>query len=160
MDSKQKKIKMDIFIPKTKAEIKETSDLFLDNSNSQLRNIWELSLLLGLRVNELLQIKFSDLIQDGEILKVNTVKERRNDIVEKRISKPASRIILNAQKKHPNDIYLFQSKNRNRINCDPRPITRQVIYKAFSDVGKIINKKLTPHSVRGCKNKGVNTHCI
>ncbi|PCH94701.1 MAG: hypothetical protein COB83_10820 [Gammaproteobacteria bacterium] len=137
----------ELFIPKTSEEMKKVEDLLLKHSGTQVRDIWRLGLLLGCRINELLQIKFSDL--NGEELHIQFSKKRFNSISNISITPTAKKIILNIKMQYPQDDFVFQSRNsRNIKNREPKPISRQAVYEAFKKVGDDLSVKFTPHSMR------------
>ena len=140
-------ISANIYIPKTGEEIKKIEGLLSSHCGTQIKDIWRLGICLGLRINELLQMKFSDL--NGDILQVELSKSRHNSISNIHISPSAKEIISSIKKQHPKDKFVFQSRNsRNIKNRESKPISRQAVYKAFKEVGDILNVKLSPHSMR------------
>lgn len=145
----------DIYVPKSQKEIQNVSNLLMKMSGSQMKDLWEFGLLVGLRVSELLQIKYSHILvkeRQGvnyRILLINPSKRAPNERLTINLAPNAFSIISRLEKEHPNDIYLFQSRrSKNRMNSEAKPITRQAVYKSFNDVGKIVNRKITPHSMR------------
>jgi integrase len=140
-------VNTELYIPKTEEEIKKVEDLLLSHCGTQMRDIWRLGLVLGLRINELLQMKFSDL--NGEISQIELSKTRQNSISSIHLSPTVKEIILSIKKQHPLDKFVFQSRSsRNIKNRESKPISRQAVYKAFKEVGDILNVKLSPHSMR------------
>ncbi|AWB57458.1 tyrosine-type recombinase/integrase [Colwellia sp. Arc7-D] len=137
----------ELFIPKTAEEMKKVEDLLLIHSGAQIRDFWRLGVFLGCRINELLQVKFSDF--NGDTLQIQFSKTRQNSISNIHLTPEAKEIILSIKKQYPQDKFVFQSrKSRNIKNKEPKPISRQAVYEAFKKVGDNLSVKLTPHSMR------------
>lgn len=137
----------ELFIPKTAQEMKNVEDLLFMHCGAQIRDIWRLGLLLGCRINELLQVKFSDL--NGDTLQIQFSKARQNCISNIHLTPKAREIILSIKKQYPQDKFVFQSRNsRNIKNREPKPISRQAVYEGFKKVGDDLSVKFTPHSMR------------
>jgi integrase len=148
---RSKIINEEIYTPQTPEEILKVKDLLFKNCGSQMRDFWTLGAALGLRINELLQMKFDDLDLDCDqsSLKYTFQKSRNNKTISINVPSIAKEVISNIKKEHPKDTYVFQSRNsRNRLNKEHKPISRQAVYKAFKDVGEVLNERLTAHSMR------------
>ena len=127
------------FIP-TKKQIQCIEGLFYKHFGTQMRDVWNLGLCTGMRVNELLRLRFTDLNIDTLELTICEAKKKKISI-----SHDALVIILEIRRQHPKDEFIFQSRrSRNVINIEPKPISSQAIYKAFKDVAGILNEKLSP----------------
>ena len=121
--------------------------MLLKHCGSQIKDIWKLGLLLGLRIDELLQLQFSDLTEDS--LYIKQFKARTHSIATISLHPKGKALILNIKKQHPTDKFVFQSRNsRNIKNKEAKPISRQAVYRAFKEVGDIMEVKLTPNSIR------------
>jgi integrase len=137
----------ELYIPRTGEEIKKVEDLFLRHCGTQVKDIWRLGTCLGLRINALLQIKFSGL--DGDILQIEPSTNPNNRISKIHLTPTAKEIILSIKKQHPLDTFVFQYRNsRNIKNREFKAISQQAVSKAFKEVGDILNVKLSPHSMR------------
>jgi integrase len=133
----------------TVSEVHLIENLFLKHFGPQMADLWILGVQTGLRIGELLQLRFTDLNVDTLDLSIfdNKCKTPKNNCI--RLSSEASKVILKIRKNHPKDIYVFQSRNsRSVINIKPKPISRQAVYKAFKDISDILNRKLSPNIMR------------
>ncbi len=141
-------VSREIYTPTTPKETKEVESLLLKFFGTQMRDVWRLGLLTGLRIGELLQLKFEDLCQEDntEVLSLKNLSHEHRSIV---LRSEAAEIIQSIRQEYPEDVFVFQSRNsRNRVNKEPAPISRQAVFKAFKDVGDVMNKNLTVHSMR------------
>jgi len=131
------------FIP-TKKQIKCIEDLFYKHFGAQMRDVWNLGLCTGLRLNELLILRFADF--DIDTLELTICEAKKMKIS---MSNEALAIILKIRRQHPTDEFIFQSRrSRNVINIEPKPISNQAIHKAFKDVAGILNEKFSPRTMR------------
>jgi integrase len=149
--NKKHSVSRDIYTPTTPKEVKDVENLLLKYFGTQMRDVWTLGLLLGLRIDELLHLKFEDLRQkdDLEVLSYRPLKSLSHEQRGIVLGREEAEIIKNIRKEFPTDVYLFQSRSsRNRVNKEPAPISRQVVFKAFKDVGDMMSKNLTVHSMR------------
>jgi integrase len=137
----------ELFIPKTEEERKKVEDLLLKHSGTQIRDLWRLGLLLGCRINELLQIKFSDLNDDS--LQIQFLKTRHNNMSNISLTPEAKEVIINIKNQYPQDEFVFQSHDSKNIkDRESKPISRQAVYRAFKKVGVELGVKLTPQTMR------------
>jgi len=134
-----------LFFTPTDLEIQKIESLFSKHFGSQMKDVWNFGLCTGLRVEELLQLRFTDL--NVETFELIVCEKKNNKTIS--ISNDALAIILEIKRKNPTDEFIFQSRrSRNVINIEPKPISSQVIYKAFKDVAGILNEKLSPRVMR------------
>jgi integrase len=123
--------------------------LFLKHFGEQMADVWILGTSTGLRIGELLQLRFSDLNVETLDLSIYSTKDRTQKKTSIHLSNETTDVILRIRRNHPTDTYVFQSRNSRRvINIKPKPISRQAVYKAFKDISDIVNKKLSPNVMR------------
>jgi integrase len=134
---------IDVYTPKTTEEIQKIEDLLLSHYGTQIKDIWKVGLCLGLRINDLLSIKFSDINDDTFQLELYKYRSKQTSIIH--FTPQVKEIILSIQSQHPTDKFLFQSHNSLDIkNGESKPISKQDVYVAFKEVGEILNIKLLP----------------
>jgi integrase len=146
-----KTISKEIYTPLTSTDALKVENLLFKCSGSQMRDLWKLGVVLGLRISELLQLKLEDFYFEGDkcVLKYTPQKTYNNKTLSINVPAILNDVISNIKKDHAADTYLFQSRNsRNSRNKEPKPVSRQAVYKAFNEVGEILNERLTPHSMR------------
>ena len=138
----------EIYTPRTQEEIKKIENLILKHCGTQMRDVWRLGVQLGLRIDELLQIKFEHIVNNN-LSRLTVIKTRNNESLTTNLSPVAVEVVSNIRKEYPTDTYVFQSRNsRNRANKEPKPISRRAVVKAFSNIGELLNVRLTANSMR------------
>jgi integrase len=121
--------------------------------SQQMASIWRLGINLGLRISDLLSIKFSDVASDRIILRESKTNKKANII----LNRKAQKVIEELRNAHPTHVYLFQSyRSRGTINQAPKPLTRRAVLNALSEVGEELNLKLGTHSMR--KTRGYHLY--
>ncbi|MGY8896450.1 MAG: tyrosine-type recombinase/integrase [Paraglaciecola sp.] len=138
---------------KNKDTILLISHLLEMRHSKQMSLVWQLGINLGLRISDLLSIKFTD------------IKEDRLQLVESKTAKQAS-ILLNTkaltliqqlQTQYPSHEYIFQSyRSRLTRNKPPRPLSRRAVGLAFESIGQEIKIALGTHSMR--KTRGYHLY--
>lgn len=146
--------------------MKEKEDLTFENiakflsvmrssKSSQSTDIFEIILRTGLRLNEILNLKFTDLNFESDSVSV----EKFIPITKGRsISKEPLKIMMNKEcreifktikDKRSDETFIFQSRrNKNRKHTGPTHISRQLVLKAFKDTSRETLIDITPHSLR------------
>jgi len=120
-------------------------------SNDIYADIWKIGGNLGLRIGDLLEIKFNDMDLENRTLSIIEGKTKKpkvmrlNEVVIERISK--------RRKQWPDDIYLFQSHS-NRATKD-QPVTSVSVGRALKQAGEIHGLKISTHSMRKSRGKAM-----
>lgn len=162
---------------KNKQEIAQVRTLLKQQYGPQAAQIWELGCLLGLRVSDLLGLKWSDIEGfdvDGyfEIVEQKTrfKKTKAADGSIQRTERPARRIYTNGrarsllarmQADNPDHTYIFQSPRRSKNLGRIKPLDRTTVYKWLKAVepqiqaarkraGVLGRVRLSCHSWRKC----------
>lgn len=133
-------------LPNTKA-CEEIPMLLEKHYGIQMANIWKFGISTGLRLRDMLAIKFVNISGDKALVTMH--KYCTGETKEIFLSSEALEVINSIKKEHPKSEYLFQShRSRNVINKKSSPVTRQTVSFAFREVGRILDIRLTPHMMR------------
>ena len=140
---------------KTHKQIDEIqSKLNAYNSTSLYGDIWKVGINLALRISDLLELKFDDIVKDGSDWFIPNIKEgktsKMNDHI--KVSDNAKLIIMNRREQYPNDIFIFQVHSNRTKSREPKPVSRVTVSKKFKEVGDRLGLNLGTHSMR--KTKG------
>jgi len=116
---------------------------------SRVALFFKLEYLTGLRVNELLGIKFTDILEvDNKLLIINH-KARNDRKYCYLLPDEAMPIVNKLRHDFPSDTYLFQSKNsNNRLKGDPSPLSRQHLFQVMKAINEITKKTITMSQFR------------
>lgn len=146
--------------------MKEKEDLTFENitkflsamrssKRSQSADIFEIIFQTGLRLNEVLNLKFTNLNFEYDsmsvekfipITKGRSISKEPQKIM---INKECIEIFQNIKDKRSDETFIFQSRrNTNRKHTGPTHISRQLVLKAFKDTSREILIDITPHSLR------------
>lgn len=121
------------------------------NSSEKIKLFCLLSLGTGLRVNELLSLKFNDIDEKNSTLSITSDKTRSGKQSKHEVAIHSS-ILAELKKEkelNPIDIYIFQSKKSNNVNNQTKkPLTRQAINFAFSKANRCDGSSITPSKLR------------
>lgn len=116
--------------------------------SSQYVDVFTFMFNTGLRTNEVLELKFTDINYKSNSITVS--KSRKNfepSLVV--LNDECMHVLRRLQDKYPNDIFVFQSrKSMNQKNRSPSSITRQVVSKAFKTASDITSLPITPNTLR------------
>ena len=113
--------------------------------SKQISRVWLFGLNVGLRISDLLSIKFSDINNDRLLIK----ESKTGKVANIKLNNKAVKIMKEIKGEHPMHIYLFQSyRNQQSLNKAPAPLSRRSIAKAFYEVGLETNIALGTHSLR------------
>jgi len=143
---------MNFVYPLTKKTDINKVTLFLKKHHSEVyADYWEFALQTPLRISDILEIKFSDLVVEGKDKKIR-VKESKTKKAEYVFLNPVSEKIFEKRRKQfPNDIFLFESswrKYKNNTQQLHMPLTRAAVQKVLSDTGAALGFTLSPHVTR------------
>ena len=130
--------------------IKLVSHLLTKHHNQQFADVWNLGINLALRISDMLDLEFKNLAESH----VTIIEKKTKKLRTIKLNDKAKEIIERRRSEHPDDEYLFQSHSRNMKEV--KPITRQAVGKAFSDVGEIVGIHLSTHSMR--KTRGYHVY--
>jgi integrase len=131
--------------------IDELLEKLLSEGKEQVHDICFLMLNSGLRIAEILDVKFSDIDFTTGILGLKVAKERSNNektcVVQ--LSDKAIKILAKIRNKHPKDKYVFQSrKSNNQVNKEPNSISRQTVVNTIKQINLHAEYKLSLNSFR------------
>lgn len=116
---------------------------------SRIASFFKLSYLTGLRTNELLNQKFSDISLINNTLLTSSNKFGHDGKYSFHLTNEAIPVINKLRDNFPSDIYLFQSKkSNNRINAEPSPLSRQYLCQVIKEINEITRKKITMNQFR------------
>ncbi len=137
--------RLDKRLPKV-LSVAEINAIFEENDSLADRAILELLYCAGLRVSELVSLDINNVNLESGFLRCfgKGSKERIVPIAEE-----ATKNIKNYIKER--DLILKRNKTATKalfVNPKAQRITRQHVYKAISGLGRILNKHITPHTIR------------
>lgn len=119
---------------------------------AQFSHLWELGINVALRITDLLNIKFSDISDDRIQIKESKTGKLANIL----LNNKALDIIAKIKEVSPDNEYLFQSSKSRNLGGRIKPLSRQSVSTAFSNVGDIIGVNLGTHSMR--KTRGYHLY--
>jgi len=131
--------------------IDELLEKLLSEGKDQVHDICFLMLNSGLRIGEVLDIKFSDIDFTTGVLELKVLKESTNN--EKKIvaqlGDKAIKMLDKIRNKHPKDKYVFQSrKSNNQVNKEPNSLSRQAVVNTIKQINLHAEYKLSLNSFR------------
>ena len=123
----------------------------LSEGKDQVHDICYLMLNTGLRIAEILDIKFSNIDFTTGLLELKVVKKRSNNektcVVQ--LSDKAIKMLAKIRNKHPKDKYVFQSrKSNNQVNKEPNSLSRQAVVNTIKKINLHAEYKLSLNSFR------------
>ncbi|MBO6088005.1 site-specific tyrosine recombinase XerD [bacterium] len=126
--------------------VQEIEEILSQNLNKTEKVIVELLYGCGLRVSELVNLKINDYDLNGKYLEC-TGKGSKERLV------PLGKKAINAIKNYlPEREYLVNKYNSDTknllINNRGKTVTRQEIYTFIHEHGKLLNKTISPHTLR------------
>jgi integrase len=122
-----------------------------EDGNEKIRLFCLLSLGTGLRVSEILSLKFDDIDEKNSTLSFTSDKLRSGEQRKHEVAlTPSVLAELKKEKKlNSTDINVFQSKKSNNVSKQTaKPLTRQAVNFAFSKANKITGSSITPSKLR------------
>ncbi|WP_414693974.1 tyrosine-type recombinase/integrase [Pantoea agglomerans] len=120
--------------------------MYITPPHKKVQYCWNLNLNMALRISDLLAITF-EAVQGSTIRVIET---KSGKIKQFPIIDAARAIIEKHRVANPEDVFLLQSKS-NRVKADPRPVTREVVSRAFKAAGLEVCgdcKNIGSHSAR------------
>jgi len=111
-------------------------------------DVWKIGGNLGLRIGDLLEIKYSDMNLDKRTLSIVEGKTKKPK--EMRLNEAVIEIVEKRHKQYPDDIYLFQVHS-NRAK--DKPVSKVSVSRVFKSCGEIIGLKINTHSMRKSRGK-------
>jgi integrase len=126
-----------------------------NSKNSQPADIFEIIFRTGLRLQEVLNLKFTDVNFEYDSMSVEKFipltkgRSINKEPLKIMMNKECREIFKNIKGKRNDDTFVFQSRrNQNRKHTGPTHISRQLVLKAFKDTSRETSIDITPHSLR------------
>lgn len=132
----------------SKSEIDLIHTLLLKKHPKIYADIWKLGVNLGLRISDLLRLKFSDFNLEERTLFLIEQKTGKKKLI--RLNAAAIAILLERKQDFPDDVWLFQVRSNRARNS---PISRVSVSRAFKETGDYLNLTINTHSMR--KSRGM-----
>ena len=131
-----------------KNEINLVHTLLVNKFSQIYADVWKVGVNLGLRIGDLLNLKFENFnIQDRTL----TLYEQKTDKFKSlRLNTTVIQIIKKRKVEFPNDIWLFQVHS-NRAS--DKAISRVSVSRVFKEAGDMLKLKINTHSMR--KSRGM-----
>ena len=122
-------------------------------------DVWRIGCNWGLRVTDLLAVKYSDLDLGKKELRV--VESKTGSVRDILLTPKVLEIIKRRREANPEDIYLFQAKSNN-LKGEVKPMHRGTLSKVLCDVSHTLSnlplaegkRRINTHSMR--KTKGMS----
>lgn len=128
---------------KDRTEIDAFTHLLNKKGGQLYADIWKVGINLGLRISDLLCIRYEDLnLEDKHLVLKEQKTQKRKEI---RLNDVVIEIVKRRKGEYPNDIYLFQVHSNRMKN---KPISRFSVSQTFKDCGEILGLKINTHSMR------------
>lgn len=134
---------------KTKQEIHTVEHLLKECGGQLYADIWRIGVNMGLRISDLLKIKYEDLDLEKKLYELVEGKTGK-----KRHIKLNATVLSIVNRRHtdsPSDVFLFQVHS-NRTRGVVKPVSRISVARKFREVGNLISVPLGTHSMR--KSRG------
>lgn len=117
----------------------------------QLVDLCTIIMNTGIRINEILELKYVDINYSSNSIAINSIKSRTqqqfNNTI--RLNVVCMGVLSKLQSKYPNDVFVFQSRNsRNQKNKPASPVSRQFVMKGFKTASDSISLAITIGSLR------------
>lgn len=119
--------------------------------NEKMKLFSLISLTTGLRVKDILSLKFDDIDEKSSVFSL-ILDKSRSDIQSKvnvAIPEPVLALLKKEKELNPSDILIFQSKTSNNVKRrTTKQLSRQVVNLAFSKANKNAGSSITPSKLR------------
>ena len=123
-------------LPVIEYKLSEIGSIYLD--------VWKLGVNVALRISDLLNMKYEQVINNQyKLIEGKTGKHRLLTL-----NKAAMKIINARRELYPNDVYIFQSHSHKLRRGAVQPVNRATVTRVFKRVGDDLNIKLNTHSMR------------
>ena len=132
---------------KTRDEINSITHLLKKVGGQLYSDVWKVGINLGLRISDLLSLKYSDLDLENRTLRLKEQKTGKNKEI--RLNNTVVEIVERRRNELQKDEWLFQVHSNRKKNS---PISRYSVSKKFQEVGEIVGIQLGTHSMR--KSRG------
>lgn len=131
-----------------KEQINEFHEVLSANYSSIYGDLFKIGCNLGLRIGDLLKLKYKDInINDREIV-LTEQKTRKKKIV--RLNSQALIYIDKRRNEYPDDRYIFQVHSNRQSG---EPISRTSVCRVFKEVGDSLGLHVASHSMRKSRGK-------
>jgi integrase len=123
----------------------------LSTGKDQTHDICFFMLNCGLRIAQIIEVKFSDIDFSTGVLEVDSPKRRIHGSQKLKIqlNEKCLKLFTKLRDQYPDDIWVFQSrKSNNQINKQPRSISRQTVNSVIKQANKHTEHNLSLHSFR------------
>lgn len=116
----------------------------------QLVDLFTIASNTGMRSSEILALKYADINYNPNSSTIDLIKSRsqkmRTHII---LNDECMEVLSRLQKKYPNDVFVFQSRNsRNQKNRPASPVSRQFVSKGFKSASDSISLPITISALR------------
>ena len=146
----------------SKQEISMVRDLLKQNHGVMSARVFELGILFGLRISDLLSLTWEQLdsvFNDGEfqIIESKTRFKKgkdgsrieRNDPRTIYVNQRGLALLARMRDDNPDHVYVFQSPRRSRITKEVKPLDRTSIYKQLKSCEEAVQQKRRIKGIRG-----------
>lgn len=142
----------------TQEELENVIGLLKKHATPIYADIFKFGVNVALRISDMLAIKFED--AQGNELTLKESKTGKTRVIT--LNNSAKQIIESRRNNHPHHIYLFEADS-NRAKG--KPISRHSVSAKLKEIGDIVGKKLSTHSMRKTRgaimfNNGVSIEKI
>lgn len=128
---------------KSKDEINTVTHLLKKIGGVLYADIWKVGINMGLRISDLLSLKYEDF--DLEKLSLTIREQKTGKSRHIRLNDSVIKVFNNRREDYPLDIWLFEVHSNRAKN---RPISRESVARIFKEVGEIVGVQLGTHSMR------------
>ncbi|WP_421867057.1 tyrosine-type recombinase/integrase [Motiliproteus sp.] len=129
---------------KKREDIQLVGHLLEKHGSKDYRDIWELGINAALRISDLLNLRYDDVVGVEELTLIEGKTEKKRSI---KLNSKAQAIIARRHEENPSDVWLFQAKG-NRAKGARKPVDRSTVARKFKEIGDIIGIALGTHSMR------------
>lgn len=134
-----------------KNEIAVIHSLLEKNNGRIYADVWKFGVNAGLRISDLLKLKFSDCDLNNRIVRL--VEDKTGKTKELRLNDAAIEIINRRHQENPADVWLFQVHSRR---ANDKPISRETVSRAFKEAGDRLGLNVGTHSMRKSRGKAMH----
>ncbi len=139
---------MNIVEAVNKQQIQLIHTLLANKFGELYADIWKVGVNLGLRIGDLLQLKFEDFNMTDRTLNLFETKTGKSKAI--RLNHTVLKIISDRRTNYPNDIWLFQVHS-NRAK--DKAVSSISVSRVFKECGDMLGLKINTHSMR--KSRGM-----